>query len=103
MFYHGRDGRTLMVTIILGAAVSSGCQAGSRYDPRDRDLVWKIYDRALDLQIGDLETLGGFDLEAAEVRRIMAERTDCSWREEEIVISPAAMYRSASLETVHER
>lgn len=67
------------------------------------ELVWKIYDRALDLQIGSLQQLREFDLSHPAVRAKMAERYGTRIPLDETVISPAAMFRSHLLETVIDR
>jgi hypothetical protein len=67
------------------------------------ELVWKIYDRALGIQIGDLEHMADFDLDTPSVRQIMAKRPECGFAPEETVISPVAMFESELLETVSTR
>jgi hypothetical protein len=65
------------------------------------ELVWKIYQRGLGVEIGALETLGDFDLSSPAVREKLKER----WRGdpplEERVISPAAMFDSDLLVEVY--
>lgn len=67
------------------------------------ELVWKIYQRALGVEIGALAPLKQFDLSAPAVRAKMQERygSDVPW--EEPIISPAAMFDSALLLTIDER
>jgi len=65
------------------------------------ELVWKIYDQALGLQVGSLDKLGSFDLNAPEVEEVLAERK-CRLDPEERVISPVAMFDSGLLILVHE-
>ncbi len=83
--------------------------SGKKYDPYFNwsderiycsELVWKIYDRALDLRIGELQELSEFDLDEPLVRRLLKERYGDSIPLEEKVISPASMLRSDKLITV---
>ena len=67
------------------------------------ELVWKIYDRALGVHIGELQRLRDFDLTDPAVRAKMRERYGTHVPLEEPVISPAAMLRSSRLVTVAER
>ena len=66
------------------------------------ELVWKIYQRALGIEIGALAPLKQFDLSSPAVRAKMRERygADVPW--DEPIISPAAMFDSALLQTVGE-
>lgn len=66
------------------------------------ELVWKIFDRGAGIDIGDLETLGDFDLSHPAVEAKLRERFGDRLRLEETVISPDAMFRSERLETVYE-
>lgn len=67
------------------------------------ELVWKIYQRTLGLQIGALQPLKQFDLNSPDVRAKMQERygKDIPW--DEPIISPAAMFASPLLATVPDR
>ncbi len=67
------------------------------------ELVWKIYQRTLGLQIGALQRLKQFDLSSPTVRATMQARygKDIPW--EEPIISPAAMFDSPLLATVPDR
>jgi hypothetical protein len=67
------------------------------------ELVWKLYDRALGLRIGELQRLRDFDLSDRAVRAKMRERYGDHVPMAEQVISPAAMYRSPLLVTVLEK
>jgi len=67
------------------------------------ELVWKIYDRALGLHLGELQRLRDFDLTDPAVRAKMRERYGAHIPLEEPVISPDAMLRSSLLVTVVER
>lgn len=66
------------------------------------ELVWKIFDRGAGIEIGDLETLGDFDLSHPAVEAKLRERFGDELRLEETVISPATMFGSDKLETVYE-
>ena len=65
------------------------------------ELVWKIYKRALDIEIGKLQTMAEFDLSDPVVQKEIRERFGDSVPKEEIVISPAAIFASNLLITVH--
>jgi len=64
------------------------------------ELVWKIYDRAVGVQIGALQRLRDFDLSDAEVRARMQQRYGSRVPLDEVVISPAAMFAATNLVTV---
>ncbi|MFD4838660.1 YiiX family permuted papain-like enzyme [Achromobacter sp. NPDC058515] len=64
------------------------------------ELVWKIYQRALGVEIGALAPLKSFDLTSPAVRAKMQERYGKNVPWEEPIISPAAMYKSDQLATV---
>lgn len=66
------------------------------------ELVWKIYNEAANIQIGELEQLSDFDLSSAVVQAKMKERYGNDVPMEELVISPAAIFQSDKLETVLE-
>lgn len=61
------------------------------------ELVWKIYDRALGLHIGQLQRLREFDLSDPAVRAKIKERYGEAVPMDEKVISPAAMFASPLL------
>lgn len=67
------------------------------------ELVWKIYQRTLGVEIGALAPLKRFDLSSPAVQSKMRERygKDIPW--DEPIISPAAMYESDKLATVADR
>lgn len=67
------------------------------------ELVWKIYDRAVGVQLGELQTLSDFDLSHPVVAAKIQERFGGSPPAEERVISPAPMFASPELVTVFER
>ena len=64
------------------------------------EVVWKIFRRALGVELGALTRLGDFDLANPEVQAKLRERYGGSIPTEEPVISPAAMAASPLLETV---
>jgi uncharacterized protein YycO len=90
--------------------------AGEKYKGKDYDiyfgwsdekiycseLVWKIYKEATGIEIGKLQTLEDFDLSHPAVQKKMKERYGNAVPENELVISPAAMFNSVELETVGE-
>jgi len=65
------------------------------------ELVWKIYHRALGIDIGALQTIGDFDLSPPAVRAKMRERWGDDVPRQEPAISPAQMFASPLLVTVH--
>ncbi|MEM9539317.1 MAG: YiiX family permuted papain-like enzyme [Cyanobacteria bacterium P01_E01_bin.42] len=67
------------------------------------ELVWKIYKRALNIEIGKLQTLQEFDLSDPIVQEKVRERFGDSIPLNETVISPAAMFTSEQLVTVHKQ
>lgn len=66
------------------------------------ELIWKVYKRATGLEIGKLETLGDFDLTNEVVKQKMKERYGDKTPEDEIVISPKAVFDSELLRIVKE-
>lgn len=62
------------------------------------ELVWKMYKEAFDIEIGELEKIGDFDLSADVVQEKVEERYGSSVPENELVISPDRMFKSAKLE-----
>ncbi len=66
------------------------------------ELVWKVYKRALGIEIGKLEKLEDFDLSNKIVRKKLEERYGKSIPMDELVISPAAIYNSNKLVSVFE-
>jgi hypothetical protein len=66
------------------------------------ELVWKIFDRALGLQLGQLQKLREFDLSDPIVKTKMNERYGKSIPLEETVISPGEMFSFKELLVVAE-
>ena len=64
------------------------------------ELVWKLYDRALGIQVGELQKLKEFNLSDPVVSKKMKERYGSNVPLEEPVISPAAIFESDKLMTV---
>lgn len=64
------------------------------------ELVWKIYDRALALKIGQLQRIKDFNLSAPAVKQKLKERYGNNIPYQEKVISPVAMFNSPLLITV---
>ena len=67
------------------------------------ELVWKLYQRALGVRLGELQKLREFDLTDAAVRAKMRERYGTRVPLDEPVISPGAQFDSPLLETVETR
>jgi hypothetical protein len=67
------------------------------------ELVWKLYDRALGIDIGQLQPLRTLDLSDPVVRAKLHERYGKNLPLEEPVITPAAMFNAGVLETVPAR
>ena len=67
------------------------------------ELVWKIYDRALGIQIGKLQKIREFNLDAPAVKQKLQERYGNNVPLEETVISPQAMFESPLLMVVAEQ
>lgn len=67
------------------------------------ELVWKIYDEALGIQLGQRQRLGEFDLLHPAVQAKLRERFGSQIPLDEQVISPAAIFASDQLVTVKTR
>jgi len=67
------------------------------------ELVWKLYDRALNIHIGELQHLKDFNLSDPVVKAKMRQRYGNHVPLEEPVISPGAMFQSPLLVTVAEK
>ena len=64
------------------------------------ELIYKMFDRALNIKIGTLETLSSFDLSNQIVKNKMKERYGTRIPLAEKVISPKSIFESDLLETV---
>ncbi len=67
------------------------------------ELIWKVYDRGLHRQLGQLRQLHDFDLRNPAVRTKLRERYGRRLPLAEPVISPASIFNSAELVTVVSR
>ena len=67
------------------------------------ELVWKIYKRALGLELGTLQKLKSFDLTAPVVKAKLKERYGDNIPLNEDVIAPQGLFDSMLLETVFKR
>ena len=67
------------------------------------ELVWKIYNRALKLKIGQLQTIKDFNLSSPVVKQKLKERYGNNIPYQETVISPVAIFNSPLLITVDKR
>jgi len=66
------------------------------------ELIWKIYQRATGIELGELQKLSDFDLTNDLVKKKIKERYGDKIPTEEIVISPDALFESELLITVKE-
>jgi hypothetical protein len=66
------------------------------------ELVWKIFDRGAGIQLGERQTIADFDLSHPAVQAKIEERYGDRIPLDEVVISPAAIFDAAVLETVYE-
>ena len=67
------------------------------------ELVWKIYKRALGVEIGNTQLLRDFDLSDPAVMKKTQERWNGPPPQDEVVISPGAMFDSDKVVTVYSR
>jgi len=66
------------------------------------ELVWKIFERGAGIRVGELETMATFDLSHPTIAAKVNERFGDRLPLDEVVVSPAAIFRAANLETVYE-
>jgi hypothetical protein len=66
------------------------------------ELVWKVYDRAVGIRVGELQRLRDFNLSDPVVKAKMRQRYGDAVPLDEAVVSPSAMFASPLLETVAE-
>lgn len=64
------------------------------------EYIWKIYQQTTGLELGRLQKLGDFDLSHPIVQKKLKQRYGANVPLEEKVISPAAIFESALLESV---
>ena len=67
------------------------------------ELVWKIYERALGIHLGELQRIRDFDLSDPQVQAKLRERYGTRIPLDEPVISPQAMFESPRLVTVAQK
>ncbi len=67
------------------------------------ELVWKIYKRALNLEVGKLQTMREFDFSDPLVQAKVRERFGDSLPKDETVISPGAIFASELLTLVYQQ
>jgi hypothetical protein len=67
------------------------------------ELVWKVYNRALGIQLGDPQKLREFNLADPVVKQLLEERYGNHIPLNETVISPGAIFDSTNLVTVIQR
>lgn len=66
------------------------------------ELVYKIFQRGLNVELGEMRKLKDFDLTSPEVKALMKERYKSSIPLEEPVIAPIDIFNSQALITVHD-
>ncbi|MBN2420578.1 MAG: YiiX family permuted papain-like enzyme [Deltaproteobacteria bacterium] len=66
------------------------------------ELVWKIYKRALNIEVGKLQIMSDFDLSDPLVQSKIRERFGDSLPKNETVISPSSIFESPLLVKVYE-
>lgn len=64
------------------------------------ELIWKIYNRAANIELGHLQKLGDFDLRESIVKDKLKERYGNKIPLDEPVISPSAIFNSDLLATI---
>jgi len=103
-------------SVLTPAALAKMKQVGEQYIGKNYDLyfewsdsrmycselVWKMYNGAFGLEIGELEKLGDFNLAHEVVQQKLTERYGDNIPKEELVISPVSMFNSDHLITVYE-
>ena len=86
--------------------------AGKDYDPYFEwsderiycsELVWKIFERGAGIELGARQTIADFDLSHPAVQQKLKERYGDRVPLDEVVVSPAAIFAAADLETVYQR
>jgi hypothetical protein len=108
-----RDADTLLTAEALQKMYAVGEQLiGKDYDPYFEwsderiycsELVWKVFDRGAGIEIGARQTIADFDLSHPAVQAKVKERYGDRIPLDEVVVSPAAIFDAANLETVYER
>jgi hypothetical protein len=108
-----RDAKTAFTPVALGRLRAAGQpMLGHPYDlafewSDERiycsELIWKVYDRGLHRQLGQLQQLRDFDLSNPTVQAKLRERYGAQLPLSEPVISPASIFSSPELVTVVRR
>lgn len=102
-----KDQSLLTPTAVAAMLAEAKSRLGVHYDLAfswsDRELycsefVWKLYDRALHLHIGDLKPLKSFDLSHPAVKARLEQRYGSNIPYNENMISPGDMYASPLVE-----
>jgi len=104
---------TLLTSEAVAAMRAVGREyMGRAYDPlfewSDKtiycsELVWKVYQRALGVELGDLQPFRSLDLSSAEARRIAKQRWGGMPPGDQKLITPAAIEASPKLTPVYSR
>jgi len=117
---HGKDGKYVIKrlknagNILTQKTLMKMKQVGEKYNGKDYDLyfewsddkiycselVWKIYKKGANIEIGKLEELSDFDLNNRIVKNKLKERYGDNIPLKEKVISPAAMFNSDKLKII---
>jgi uncharacterized protein YycO len=108
-----RNADTLLTASNLGklrevAATFAGKLYDSAFNWSDEklycsELVWKVFHRALALEVGGLRKLKEFDLAAPEVEKKLKERYPGGVPLEETVVSPEDLFQSGLLVTAYQQ
>lgn len=65
------------------------------------EVVWKIYKKALNIEIGELQQFKDFDLSSKIVQQELTKRYGNNIPQDELVITPIQMFKSQKLVTVY--
>ncbi|HEY3516317.1 MAG TPA: YiiX family permuted papain-like enzyme [Gammaproteobacteria bacterium] len=108
-----RDADTRLTAETLRKMRAAGEQlAGKDYDPYFEwsderiycsELVWKIFERGAGIELGGRQTIAAFDLSHPTVQAKLKERYGDRVPLDEVVISPAAIFAAADLDTAYQR
>ena len=108
-----RDADSTLTAETLSKMRAVGEQlAGKDYDPYFEwsderiycsELVWKVFERGAAIELGERQMIAEFDLSHPAVQEKLKERYGERVPLDEVVISPAAIFAAADLETVYQR
>ena len=108
-----RDADSTLTAETLSKMRAVGEQlAGKDYDPYFEwsderiycsELVWKVFERGAGIALGERQMIAEFDLSHPAVQEKLKERYGERVPLDEVVISPAAIFAAADLETVYQR